>query len=84
MFQTLYHIGRRDIIYHDLEVDIDDDDIETQLEEGQQISAQRILYFDLIKEMVSEDQRQFVEKIREHHPTLQDAKVKYAMIWYFI
>ena len=73
MYQALYQIGQRGILYYDFEMDLDEE--EKQLEEAQKIIPERLLFFTLVENLESAEQAALFNKLKEHHPSLENAKV---------
>ena len=77
MYQALYQIGQRGILYYDFEMDLDEE--EKQLEEAQKIIPERLLFFTLVENLESAEQAALFNKLKEHHPSLENAKVVYIV-----
>ena len=73
VYQALYQIGQRGILYYDFEMDLDEE--EKQLEEAQKIIPERLLFFALVENLESAEQAALFHKLKEHHPSLENAKV---------
>ena len=76
VYQALYQIGQRGILYYDFEMDLDEE--EKQLEEAQKIIPERLLFFALVENLESAEQAALFNKLKEHHPSLDNAKVVYS------
>jgi len=72
VLQSLFHVGQKSILYHELDVDIEEE--EKQLEEAQKIIPERILMFNLAESLETADQKELTNKLRGHYPSLEDAK----------
>ena len=77
VYQALYQIGQRGILYYDFEMDLDEE--EKQLEEAQKIIPERLLFFTLVENLESAEQAALFNKLKEHHPSLENAKVVYIV-----
>ena len=77
VYQALYQIGQRGILYYDFEMDLDEE--EKQLEEAQKIIPERLLFFALVENLESAEQAALFHKLKEHHPSLENAKVVYIV-----
>ena len=73
VYQSLFQIGHKSILYYDLEIDIEDK--EKQLQEAQKIIPERLLLFTLAENMDSSEQQELENKLREHYPPLMESKM---------
>ena len=78
MYQALYQIGQRGILYYDFEMDLDEEE-EKKLEKAQKIIPERLLFFTLCEKLDSAEQAALFNKLKEHRPSLENAKVVYIV-----
>ena len=73
VLQSLFHVGQKSILYHELEIDIEEE--EKQLDEALKIIPERILMFNLAESLEVAEQKELTNKLRDHHySSLEDAK----------